>query len=78
METSVLPLKCDAEFRAVQEHGDTIDSSPRCGPNCVMCLRDGTLAPEGPEHLSRMVQMALATAQLVMNHKSTEQTHGRE
>ena len=41
--TSVLPLKFDAEFLAVQDRGDAIDSSPRCRPNCVMCLRDGTL-----------------------------------
>ena len=41
--TSVLPLKFDAEFLAVQDRGDAIDYSPRCRPNCVMCLRDGTL-----------------------------------
>ena len=40
----VLPLKFNAEFLAVQDRGDAIDSSPECGPNCcVKCLRDGTL-----------------------------------
>ena len=43
LETSVLPLKFDAEFLAVQDRGDAIDSSPGCGPNCVKCLRDGTV-----------------------------------
>ena len=43
IDASVLPLKFDAEFLAVQDRGDAIDYSPRCRPNCVMCLRDGTL-----------------------------------
>ena len=43
-DPSVLPLKFDAEYLAVQDRGDAIDSSPRYRPNCVMCLRDGTLA----------------------------------
>ena len=42
-DTSVLPLKFDVEFLASQDRRGTIDSSPRCGPNCVVCLRDGTL-----------------------------------
>ena len=57
---SVLPFKFDAEFLAVQDRGDAIDSSPGCGPNCVRCLRDGTLAFLGCFRLAAVRSVARA------------------